>query len=153
MVTQVDFATIVPVLIVSLAACAALLAEALRRKGERMPSGVFGIIGLVGAAYTSIQQWGLDRTRFGVICGDHFALFVNGLLCGVGLLTILLSWGTAERDGLPAGEYHALVLFAIAGMMLMGSAHDLQIIFIALEIMSLGVYVLTEIKRSSEAGA
>jgi NADH-quinone oxidoreductase subunit N len=153
MVTRAQFATIVPVLIVTLAACAALLAEALRRKGERMPAGLFGIIGLSGAAYTSIQQWGLDGSGFNVIVADNFALFVNLVLCAVGLLTILLSWGTAERDGLPTGEYHALVLFAVAGMMLMGSTNDLLIIFIAVEIMSLGVYVLTGIKRSSEAGA
>jgi NADH-quinone oxidoreductase subunit N len=153
MVTRADFATIVPVLIVTLAACAALLAEALRRKGERMPAGLFGIIGLAGAAYTSIQQWGLDGSGFGVIVADNFALFFNVVLCAIGVLTILLSWGTAERDGLPTGEYHALILFAIAGMMLMGSTNDLLIVFIALEIMSLGVYVLTGIKRSSEAGA
>ncbi len=153
MVTRADFATIVPVLIVVLAACAALLAEALRRKGDRVPSGVFGVIGLAGAAFTSIQQWGLDRTGFGVIVADDFALFVNVVLCGVGLLTILLSWGTAERDRLPVGEYHALLLFAVAGMMLMGSTNDLLVVFLALEIMSLGVYVLTAIKRSSEAGA
>src|SRR5436190_20458057 len=120
MVSRADFATIVPVLIVSLAGCAALLAEALRRKGERMPSGIFGLIGLTGAAFTSIQQWGLDHSGFGVIVADNFALFMNVLLCGIGVLTILLSWGTAERDGLPAGEYHALMLFSIAGMMLMG---------------------------------
>jgi NADH-quinone oxidoreductase subunit N len=153
MVTRTDFATIVPVLIVTLAACAALLAEALRRKGERMPSGVFGLIGLTGAAFTSIQQWGLNRTGFGVIVADDFALFVNLVLCAVGLLTILLSWGTAERDHLPTGEYHSLMLFALAGMMLMGSTTDLLVVFLALEIMSLGVYVMTGIKRSSEAGA
>jgi NADH-quinone oxidoreductase subunit N len=44
-------------------------------------------------------------------------------------------------------------LFAIAGMMLMGSTNDLLVVFLALEIMSLGVYILTGIKRSSEAGA
>jgi NADH-quinone oxidoreductase subunit N len=75
------------------------------------------------------------------------------ILCAVGLLTILLSWGTAERDHLPEGEYHSLLLFSLAGMMLMGSTSDLLVIFIALEIMSLGVYVLTGIKRSSEQGA
>jgi NADH-quinone oxidoreductase subunit N len=153
MVTRMDFATIVPVLIVTLAACAALLAEALRRTGERMPSGVFGIIGLTGAAFTSIQQWGLNHTGFGVIVADDFALFMNLVLCGIGLLTILLSWGTAERDHLPVGEYHSLLLFAVAGMMLMGSTNDLLIVFLALEIMSLGVYVLTGVKRTSEPGA
>ena len=153
MITRDDFATIVPVLIVVLAACAALVAEAIRRKDDRMPAGIFGLIGLAGAAYTSINQWGRHLTGFGVIVADDFALFINLVLCAVGLLTILLSWGTADRDHLPEGEYHALMLFSLAGMMLMGSTRDLLVIFIALEIMSLGVYVLTGIKRASEQGA
>ena len=151
--TRVDFATIVPVLIVTLAACAVLLAESFRRANDRMPHGLFGAIGLGGAIYTSIQQWGLDRTGFGVIVADDYALFFNVAICGMGLLTILLSSGTAERDKLPLGEYHALMLFSIAGMMLMGATRDLLVVFVALEIMSLGVYVLTAIKRGSEAGA
>ncbi len=151
--TRIDFATIVPVLIVTLSACAVLLAEAFRRPGDRMPHGLFGIIGLSGAIYTSVMQWGLNRTGFGVIVADDYALFFNVALCGMGLLTILLSSGTAERDRLPLGEYYSLMLFSIAGMMLMGATRDLLVVFIALEIMSLGVYVLTAIKRSSEQGA
>ena len=54
---------------------------------------------------------------------------------------------------MPTGEYYALMLFSIVGMMLMGSTRDLLVIFMALEIMSLGVYVLTAIKRASEEGA
>jgi len=153
MFSRTDFATIVPVLIVVLAACAALVAEAMRRKGDRMPAGLFGLIGLSGAIYTSVMQWGLNRTGFGVVLADDFALFFNVVLCVIGLITILLSWGAAERDHLPEGEYHALILFSIAGMMLMGATNDLLIVFIALEIMSLGVYVLTGIRRGSEAGA
>jgi NADH-quinone oxidoreductase subunit N len=153
MVTRADFQTIIPILIVTLAACAALVAEALRRSGDRMPAGVFGLIGLGGAIYSSIAQWGLNRTGFGVMLADDFALFFNVVLCSIGILTILLSWGTAERDRLPTGEYHALLLFSIAGMMMMGATRDLLVVFIALEIMSLGVYVLTGIRRRSEAGA
>ena len=151
--TRADFATIVPVLVVTLAACAVLLAESFRRKGERMPHGVFGLIGLGGAIVTSIMQWDLNRTGFGVILGDNFALFFNVTICAIGILTILLSSGSAERDHLPEGEYYALMLFSIVGMMLMGATRDLLIIFLALEIMSLAVYVLTGIKRTSEAGA
>src|SRR5690606_31772807 len=44
-------------------------------------------------------------------------------------------------------------LFAVAGMMLMSGASDLLLIFLSLEVMSLAVYVLTGIRRSSEAGA
>jgi NADH-quinone oxidoreductase subunit N len=153
MVTRADFAAIAPILIVAVAACLILLAEAVRRPGDRMPMGVLGTIGLAGAIWASVIQWDFYRVGFGVIVADHFSLFFNVVLCGIGLLTILLSSGAAERDGLPSGEYHALMLFSIAGMMMMASTNDLLVIFIALEVMSLGVYVLTGIKRSSEQGA
>ena len=54
-----------------------------------------------------------------------------------------------EREHLPAGEYYALMLFAIAGMILMAQATDLLVIFLALEVLSLAVYVLTGIRRDS----
>jgi NADH-quinone oxidoreductase subunit N len=58
-----------------------------------------------------------------------------------------------EREQLPPGEYYALTLFAICGMMMMAAATDLLVVFIALEILSLAVYVLTGIRRPSAAGA
>jgi NADH-quinone oxidoreductase subunit N len=150
---QADLITVVPVLIVTLAACAVLLAEAVRKKGERMPMGWLGAIGLIGAIATSALQWNRHRLGFGVIVIDNFTVFFNVTICAIGLLTIMLSAGAAEREKLPEGEYYALMLFSVVGMMLMGSTRDLLVIFIALEIMSLGVYVLTGIVRQSEAGA
>jgi NADH:ubiquinone oxidoreductase subunit 2 (subunit N) len=70
----------------------------------------------------------------------------------VGVLTILFSSQVVERDGLPAGEYYALVLFGLVGMMMMATANDLLVIFVALEILSLAVYVLTGIRREHMAG-
>ena len=63
------------------------------------------------------------------------------------MLTVFFAAQTAERDGLPAGEYYALILFAIVGMMLMVQATDLLLLFLALETMSIAVYVLTGIRR------
>jgi len=66
---------------------------------------------------------------------------------------VLFSNDVIEREHIPAGEYYALTLFAICGMMMMAAATDLLVIFVALEILSLAVYVLTGIRRSSAAGA
>ena len=151
--TRLDFAAIVPMLIVTISACAVLLAESFRRKDDWMPVGWFGVIGLGGALAASLYLGGSSFRGFEVIIVDRFTVFFNVTLCVIGLLTILLSDGSADRDKLPAGEYHALVLFSIVGMMLMGATRDLLVIFVALEIMSLGVYVLTGIKRQSAAGA
>jgi NADH-quinone oxidoreductase subunit N len=144
---------IVPVLIVALSACAVLLAEAFRKPGDWMPVGWLGLIGVIGGAITSISLWDRNATGFGVVILDNYAIFFNVMICAIGFLTILISSGTAERDHLPTGEYYALMLFSLAGMMMMGSTRDLLVVFIALEIMSLGVYVLTGIKRTSEQGA
>jgi NADH-quinone oxidoreductase subunit N len=151
--TYDDLTVIAPVLIVTLAACACLVAESFRRKGERWPFGVLGLIGLGGGIFTSVRQWGHDLVGFGVILGDDYALFFNIVACGIGLLMLLLSAGTSERDHIPQGEYYGLMLFSVVGMMLMGATRDLLVIFLALEIMSLGVYVMTGIKRTSEEGA
>ena len=56
---------------------------------------------------------------------------------------MLFSDEIVEREQLPPGEYYALTLFAISGMMLMAAATDLLVIFLALEVLSLSVYVLT----------
>jgi NADH-quinone oxidoreductase subunit N len=148
-----DFAAIVPIVIVALSGIAALLAEAFRQPGERMPIAGLGLIGLAGAAIASAALWHSDRVGMGVIRADNFSLFVNMILCLVGVLTMLFSHEIVERDGLPAGEYYALTLFSISGMMMMAAATDLLVVFIGLEILSLSVYVLTGIRRRSGAGA
>ena len=148
-----EFAAIIPMLIVVLSAAAAMLAEAFRQPGERMPIAGLGLIGLVGAAVASVFLWDSDARSFGVVRADNFALFVNIILCVVGVLTMMFSDEVVEREQIPPGEYYALTLFAISGMMLMGAATDLLVIFLALEVLSLSVYVLTGIRRANPAGA
>ena len=148
-----DYTAIIPIVIVVLSACAAMIGEAFRQPGERMPIAGFGLIGLAGAAVASVALWGTDAQSFGVIRSDNFALFINLVLCIVGVLTMLFSDEIVEREQIPPGEYYALTLFAISGMMLMAAATDLLVIFLALEVLSLSVYVLTGIRRASPAGA
>src|SRR5919197_1775179 len=148
-----SFAAIIPILIVVLSAAAAMLAEAFRQPGERMPIAGLGLIGLVGAGAASYFLWNTDAQSFGVVHADNFALFINIILCIIGVLTMVFSHDVVEREDIPGGEYYALTLFAISGMMLMASATDLLVIFLALEVLSLAVYVLTGIRRESAAGA
>jgi len=148
-----SFHATIPILIVVLSALAAMLAEAFRQPGERMPIAGLGLIGLAGAAIASCFLWDTDAQSYGVIREDNFALFINLILCLIGILTMVFSSDVVERENLPAGEYYALTLFAIAGMMLMAAAIDLLVIFLALEVFSLAVYVLTGLRRSSPGAA
>ncbi len=144
-----SFAAIVPMVCVTLAALAAMVAESFRGKGEQMPIGTLGVIGLSFGLVGSILLWGRNASSFGLIRADNFGLFISIILCIVGLLTIALSGQAIRRDGLPVGEYYTLTLFSIAGMMMMATATDLLTIFIALEILSIAVYVLTGLRRDS----
>jgi len=148
-----SFAATIPMLIVVLSAIAAMMAEAIRHPGERMYIAGFGLIGLVGALVASCFLWNTDAVSFGVVRADNFSLFINIILCIIGLITMVFSHDVIEREDLPAGEYYALTLFGISGMMLMASATDLLVIFLALEVLSLSVYVLTGLRRSSAQGA
>ncbi|MGE3510427.1 MAG: NADH-quinone oxidoreductase subunit N [Vicinamibacterales bacterium] len=148
-----SFHAIVPMLCVTAAGLAAMVAEAFRAKGERMPIGPLGAVGLTGAAVATLLLWGRNATSFGVVVADDFGLFVTLILVVVGLLSLAISGPTVEREGLPQGEYYALMLFSLAGMMLMATATDLIVIFLALEVLSLAIYVLTGIRRDSAAGA
>ncbi|MEO8680133.1 MAG: NADH-quinone oxidoreductase subunit N [Vicinamibacterales bacterium] len=157
-----QFDAVVPVICVAVAGLVVLLAEAFRGKDEQIPLAPLAIIGLLGAAITSAPWqalglfnstpllWGRNATSFGVVTADNFALFVVFVLSIVGILTVMFSTETVARDRLPAGEYYATILFAIVGMMLMAQATDLLLIFLALETMSIAVYVLTGIRRDQQ---
>jgi NADH-quinone oxidoreductase subunit N len=144
---------VVPMACVTAAGIAAMTAEAFREPGEEMPIGPLGAIGLVGAAVASRLLWNAKATSFGVVVADNFGLFVTWVLIIVGLLSLAISAPTIERERLPRGEYYALMLFALAGMMLMATATDLIVIFLALEVLSIAVYVLTGIRRDSPASS
>jgi NADH-quinone oxidoreductase subunit N len=145
--SNTDLDAIVPMLLVTLSALATMIAEAFRKPNEKPPIGLLGIIGLVFSAVTCVYLWNRNTLGFGVIMADNFGLFVTFTLAIIGVLTIMFSSAVLERDGMPAGEYYALVLFAIVGMMMMATAGDLLVVFIALEVLSLAVYVLTGIRR------
>jgi NADH-quinone oxidoreductase subunit N len=146
------FDAIVPMLCVTLAALAAMGAEAFRARDERMPIGGLGIVGLIGAAVSAMLLWNRNTASFGVIVADNFGLFVTMILVIIGILTIMFSSQVVEREGIPKGEYYALLLFSLVGMIMMATANDLLVIFIALEILSLAVYVLTGIRRDNPHG-
>jgi NADH-quinone oxidoreductase subunit N len=148
-----EYLAVVPLVCVWFGGILSMIAEAFRSPGERMPMNAIAIGVLLTAGVTSTLLWGRGALSFGVVTGDNFGLFVTLILVVVGVITVLLSSQVVDRDGINPGEYYALTLFAIGGMILMATATDLLVIFIALEILSLSVYILTGIRRESKAGA
>ena len=79
---------------------------------------------------------------------DKFSVFFGIVFLLAGVFTCLISTHYLDKENLQYPEYYMLILFSVFGMMLMVSSLDLIVFFIALELMSLAVYVLVGFRRS-----
>jgi NADH-quinone oxidoreductase subunit N len=141
-----------PLLIVTATSFACLLLD-LVTAARRVHLAAVGVLGLAGAALASALMWGGPAEPFQqMLAADDFALFFNGIFCLSTGLVLLLSVGYARRQGIDHGEYYVLLLFAAVGMMLMGAALDLLVVFLGLELMSLSLYVLAGSFRTRPTG-
>jgi NADH-quinone oxidoreductase subunit N len=110
------------------------------------------IAGIGGAIYSFTDP---GPAFGGMLVVDGFATFFRILVMSVGILAILPSYSFLARQEAETSEYHALLLFSIAGQCLMAAANDLIIVFIGLEISSIASYVLAgylrDDKRANES--
>ena len=147
---------LLPTLIVLASGALVLLLDLLPRRPSPELVAAVALAGVVGALLATLERWGKPGRAFNdMVVLDNFALFVDVVICYAAALILLLSVDYLRRTGAQSGEYYALVLFATAGMMLLAAAGDLVVLFLALELMSLSLYVLaglfTQALASSEA--
>jgi NADH-quinone oxidoreductase subunit N len=153
-IPHVELAGIAPEIALTVAALVILVVHALL--GNRVSTWYLpylASLGLIVAGVLAVIVWDVNDLQLsGMIALDNFATFVKVTLAVFGLLTVWLGRDYLTRDRLEESEFYALVLFAVAGMMLMAAAADLIVIFLALETFSIALYVLVAFKkRSSEA--
>jgi len=155
--TTADFDTILPLAVLTSWACVLLLIDLLIPRGRKGITALLAALGLLVTLGLTLSQWGTQQSGFnGMVVRDGFSGFVNALLAVSGLLGIALAYGYIKRMRLERGEYYTLLLFSLAGMMLMAQATDLIVVFLALELLSIPLYVLAAFARpdvrSEEAG-
>src|SRR5690554_4611599 len=73
---------------------------------------------------------------WGMLVVDSFALFFKALFALTGLLVVPLAHAYVERRGIHAGEFYALIVFAVLGMSMMASSRDVLMIYLGLELLS-----------------
>jgi NADH-quinone oxidoreductase subunit N len=148
---------ILPELIVAGMAVVILLVDAVRpSRDQRLVAGL-SLLGLAGAAAASVWIWVAIDDRLaegateraaaptvlgGMVAGDKYAVFFRLVILGSAAVAVLLATHYLRRTGEGRGEFYALVLFATSGMTLLAAAADLIVLFLALEILSLSLYVL-----------
>src|SRR5678815_5326330 len=155
--TPLDYKVLTPYIILTVWACVLLILDLFIPKDRK---GIMALLSALGLAVTlgfTLAQIGEEGTAFtDMVALDGFSTFVNALLLISGLLGVALAYGYVKRMGLERGEYYTLLLFSVTGMMLMAQATDLIVVFLALELLSIPLYVLAAFARpkleSEEAG-
>src|SRR3954464_15231740 len=146
---ELSYLRILPELVLSVFGLAVMLIEpVLPERDNRKWLGGGSLIGTVLALIASLYHanypgWGW----FNMVRVDEFSVFFHVLICGISTIVILASFEYLEEQNIRAGEYYALILFGTVGMVLMSSAVELVLIFIALEISSISTYVLAGFRR------
>ena len=146
----VDLRPALPALIVAVAGVGVLLMQALTPRGRRAPFAAFSLFFLAAAlAAVLLIAMGPGRgvVLGGAVAADDFSLFFHVLLIGITAMAVLLSPSYLRATGIDRGEYYALMLFSLVGMLGLVSCRELVSLFVALEIMSVALYALAGLHR------
>ena len=109
-------------------------------------------VSLVGLAVVAVlygSQWGTaaEPLYSGMVLFDHFAITFSMICVGLTALVLLLSKDYFDKSSPHVAEYYALILFSLTGGVLVVSFHNLAMMFIGIEIMSVALYILAGIRK------
>ncbi|HJQ25224.1 MAG TPA: NADH-quinone oxidoreductase subunit N [Blastocatellia bacterium] len=153
---------IMPEVILTLFACGVLVLDVLLPRAHKRWTAWTSLAGLgfsfvsLGMLYVYIVRKSAPQAVFfDMIVVDNYAVVFKAIFLVGAALSILLSIKYLETEGEQRGEYYALILFSVVGMMFLASSVDLLSLFISLELMAVSVYILVGYlrrdKRSNEA--
>jgi NADH-quinone oxidoreductase subunit N len=161
--TGVDYLLSLPVILLTLFALGILLIDLMLPPEWKWTNAVTAFIGIMFAAagvlkiqyaQTALIQHG-QRVEWGFMLMDHFSIYFTYLFLAGAALAILISVRYLEIEHENHGEFYALILFSVVGMICMAAGYDIVLIFIGLELMAISTYVLVGFlrrdKRSNEA--
>ena len=156
--TQSEFFVILPALTLAVAAMVVLIADLFIPDDRKHLNGWLTLVGFAVAALT-LTAWpsGASVLAFsGMLVADGFAAFLSLTFLIAGAVATGLAIGYFPRFNIDRGEAYALLLLSTSGMVLMAQAQDLIMVFLALELLSIPLYVLSGLARpklSSEESA
>lgn len=144
---------ILPVLLIVGWGMVLMLADLFIPKDKKEWLGWLSFVGYIVALVQTVGLWGGSWGIFTpeggtpMILVDNYSNILNGIFLLTGAITVLFSLNYLAKAGINRGEYYYLVMFSISGMMLMGMANDLILVFLALELLSIPLYVLSGFAR------
>lgn len=150
-----DMYRILPEVILTITGVLVMLVDAsLAPFRSRRYLGGLAAAGTTAAYLASIWQLSLPTgTGFSdTVETSPFTVFFHVLICGIVIVTLLLSLDTLPEDSHHQGEYYALMVFGAVGMCLLTSAVELLVVFIGLEISSISTYILAGYRKETGKG-
>lgn len=147
-IPEINLFIAAPVIIASSTAMLMMFIDLFAPKFVKKWAAWITLIGLGVALAFTISAWfnpGATFTPVGgmpMLVADNYASFLNIIFVLTGMLTVLISIDFLDWTGLDRPEYYMLMLLSISGMMLMGMANDLILIFLALELLSIPLYIM-----------
>ena len=158
-VTSSDWGAILPELIMGGGVLVMLLLDVLLPAKRKIDITTYVTLAtLVGAFLASWHLWanGQSLAFYGTVTSDQFAMFFNYIILISAALAVLMSQSYIHLSDFDPGEYYALLLASATGMMLMAAGMNFMVLFLALELLSLALYILAGFersrRRSQEAG-
>jgi NADH-quinone oxidoreductase subunit N len=144
---HIDYAGLSPVIALSAGIPAVLVAGILTERRQRAVVSLFSLATLATAAGLCIWQWGERKDLVtGALRLDELGLAAALIAILAAAFVVPLSWRepAAERPGQEPrhGEFQALVLSSVLGMVLLAQAQNLISFFVSLELLSVPLYVL-----------
>ena len=109
------------------------------------------LIGLLTALTFVVTSWNTSQVYYNMMQMDNFALAFSGITILGTLFIFLLTQNYFAKDSENIAEYFTLILFALAGIIIMVSYKNMSMLFIGLEIMSVNLYILAGIRKSNFA--
>ena len=145
-----DISIILPEMVVAVAGIVIMVYDSFFPK-QRFVSGAISLCCLAIAAILLGMMWSgayhVSTAWGGMVVHDSLRLSFSFVFLFVTAMTILISTVWVERENVPVGEYHALLMFATFGMMLMAAGNDLVVIFLGLETLSIATYVMAGLRK------
>lgn len=149
---SIDLYLISPQIVLAVTALLVLLASAFGKELSRHLSTWISLGGIVLAgAATLTYNANMVRMAFtGMVVNDNYTVFCYMIFLIIGALSVLLTSGYLADEQYEHGEFHALMLCALVGMMFMAASGHLMMMFLGLETMSIAIYALAGFMRTRE---
>jgi NADH-quinone oxidoreductase subunit N len=155
--SDLNIAATLPVTLLALGACVFIVVDLFIPKNRKYITALLAMAGLGVSLVLAllslggVVQFGHGQQAFGgAYIADRFTDTVNVIALTTALLGVMVAYNYLQRIGRQRGEYYYLLLFTTTGAMFMGAAGDLVVVFVALELLSIPLYILSGFRWPQE---